>query len=138
MGRPSEEESNGAQEDRAAELHRMIDATAEEIDRLEAMIDDWFYELVSIRGFRTACIDCGIDAWHFEENGRTVHEDFYVHDKLWWTTMPHDGIICIGCFETRAERRLTPTDFKRAGAPSLFGTPPSQRFIDRAGGTREA
>jgi hypothetical protein len=99
----------------------------------------------------TICPDCGIDAWRFEEGGRIVHEDFYVHDELWDATCPDDDIvrwtqngtdfaqgrfvICIGCFEKRLGRQLTRQDF--GGEPGderpgdLGGDPPSRRYLDR-------
>lgn len=76
------------------------------------------------------CRDCGLDAWMFEEDGRVVHEDFYVHDELWDDVCPEGGLLCIGCFERRLGRQLRRTDFK--GPPNaLFGDPPSARFRER-------
>ena len=85
----------------------------------------------------TFCGDCGVQAWRFWENGRTVHEDFYVTRALWDATCPDDGVVlCIGCFERRLGRRLVRADFTvephvhTAPWPGR-GTPPSQRFVDR-------
>lgn len=84
----------------------------------------------------TICPGCGANAWHIEERGRNVHEDFYVHDKLWNRVCPDGGCFCIGCFERRLGRRLNRHDFKapprEATAPWPGpGTPPSMRFLDR-------
>ena len=110
------------------------------------------FDLPSRRKRAFVCPDCGIHPWHLEEDGRTVHEDFYVHDELWEATCPDDAQdrwtapdgtriwfgtfpMCIGCFERRLDRRLTGSDFKSApgnyGAPALAGKPPSKRFLDR-------
>lgn len=92
------------------------------------------------------CEDCGISAWMQDEDGRIVHEDSYVHDGLWDSVCPDDGVVesmvngekhrhgrfvmCIGCFEKRLGRRLRREDF--AGPPlALFGIPPSTRFVSR-------
>jgi hypothetical protein len=44
-------------------------------------------------------------------------------------------VMCIGCFEERLGRQLTPRDFQ-GPAYDLFGTPPSQRFVDRSHGVK--
>lgn len=79
------------------------------------------------------CHDCGIEAWMFMEDGRIVHEDFYVSDELWHSVAPErDILLCIGCFETRLGRELRRADFK--GQPhDLGGDPPSARFWRRWG-----
>ncbi len=99
----------------------------------------------------TICPDCGIDAWSIEEDGRIVHEDFYVDNELWDSTCPDDDVvrwtengtefgqgrfvICIGCFEKRLGRRLTRHDLGAepgdGGPHDLGGTPPSRRYLDR-------
>lgn len=92
------------------------------------------------------CKDCGVEPWDLVEDGRYVHEDFYVHDVLWDRVCPDDlraerelpngfigrvgFVICIGCFEARLGRTLTKADFK-VSAQDLSGDPPSKRFIDR-------
>ena len=94
------------------------------------------------------CPDCGIDAWGYEEDGRIVHEDFYVPSELWDAVCPDDNVrryvedgiefgdgnfvICIGCFEHRLGRKLTREDLQVEPHP-LFGRPPSRRFRDRWG-----
>jgi len=74
-------------------------------------------------GFTSICHDCGIDAWGFEEDGRTVTEEFGVSDELWDEGAPDDEVIrwtaadgsvvgqgrfvlCLGCFERRLGRTL--------------------------------
>lgn len=94
------------------------------------------------------CRDCGIDAWGMTEDGRIVHEDFYVSNNLWDAVCPDDNVrryvedgaefgdgnfvICIGCFERRLGRKLTREDLRVEPGP-LFGRPPSGRFRDRWG-----
>jgi hypothetical protein len=92
------------------------------------------------------CEDCGIAAWSQVENGRLVHEDFYVHDELWDSVCPDDEVetsyvngdkfrngrfvMCIGCFERRMGRKLARADFT-VPPGDLFGVPPSSRFVSR-------
>lgn len=92
------------------------------------------------------CVDCGVDAWAQNEDGRLVHEDFYVHDEMWDAVCPDDEVveweasgttfrqgrflICIGCFERRLGRRLERRDFA-APPHRLFPHPPSNRFLSR-------
>lgn len=92
------------------------------------------------------CEDCGIPAWMLEEQGRIVHEDFYVGDELWDSVCPDDHVVesfvdgekrrngrfvmCIGCFEKRLGRRLRCEDFT-VPPGDLFGIPPSRRFVSR-------
>jgi hypothetical protein len=94
------------------------------------------------------CGDCGIPAWSQFEQGKVVHEDFYVHDELWDSVCPDDGVVewvvdgtkvregrfvmCIGCFETRLGRQLQRSDLTTP-PHDLFGTPPSSRFLSRWG-----
>lgn len=94
------------------------------------------YELVmSIRtGMFAPCIDCKCLPW-------SIGEDFYVNDKLWKSTVPDNGIICIECFEKRLGRKLTKRDFKPWFRKNrCFGDQrwklnrhPSQRLKERLG-----
>jgi len=87
------------------------------------------------------CPDCEVDPWMFEEDGRLVHEDFYVSHKLWTATCPDDEChdlpgtgkfaICIGCFERRLGRPMTRADFTVPPSPMFGVLPPSQRFVSR-------
>lgn len=92
------------------------------------------------------CPDCGVAAWRRLEDGRLVHEDFYVHDELWDWVCPDDRVrewvvdgtkfregqfvMCVGCFESRLGRRLARHDFT-VPPQSMFGTPPSKRLLSR-------
>jgi hypothetical protein len=102
----------------------------------------------------TICPDCKVDAWLFLEDGREVHEDFYVSRELWQQAAPDDPgpaaldalddaapddprwdedpgfVLCIACFERRLGRRLRREDFTTQPG-DLFGTPPSQRWVSR-------
>lgn len=93
-----------------------------------------------------ACPDCGVLAWRQIEDGRVVHEDFYIHDELWDSVCPDDVVfewvengtkfregrfvMCIGCFEKRLGRKLTQADLTTPPG-DLFGIPPSKRFVSR-------
>ena len=94
------------------------------------------------------CPDCRVNAWGFEEDGQIVHEDFYVGNALWDAVCPDDKVqrsvedgvefgegnfvICIGCFERRLGRKLIRQDLM-VEPRSLFGIPPSKRFLERWG-----
>jgi hypothetical protein len=87
------------------------------------------------------CFGCGQDAF-------AMGEDFYVHDDL-WRTYGVEGVLCIGCLETRMDRKLTPEDFYDGGHKrkltkretkevrewrARMGYTPSERLLDRCGG----
>lgn len=65
-------------------------------------------------------------------------EDFYVHDDL-WSTYGVEGMLCIGCLETRLGRKLVPEDFKDGFRDAVvrddcgFGWSASDRLKDRLG-----
>lgn len=50
------------------------------------------------------CIDCGRD---------TKHEHYFVNNDIWFNLagMQENGMLCIGCLESRIGRRLTSIDF---------------------------
>ncbi len=120
----------------------------DDVDRLQEAIDraDDREARAAAGENLTLCVDCGIDAWEFEEDGQIVHEDFYVSDDLWDATCPDDDVIrtdlgesrigqgqfmiCIGCFEKRLGRQLVRSDFK-VGPSELGETAPSSRFRSR-------
>jgi len=96
-------------------------------------------------GFTSVCHDCGIDAWDFEEDGRTVTEEFYVSNELWDAAAPDDEVIrwttedgtdlgqgrfvlCLACFERRLGRTLTKDDLGATGRPPNGA---SRRFRER-------
>lgn len=60
------------------------------------------------------CLDCHL---HTTEAG----EYYMVHDSIWLTVQPHEqGMLCVGCLESRLGRQLTESDFTTApvNAPS--------------------
>jgi hypothetical protein len=77
------------------------------------------------------CFSCGQDT-------ADMGEDFYVKDELW---KPYgvEGVLCVGCFEVRLGRQLSPNDFKgRYADAAKGGTLPewakvSDRLRDRLG-----
>ncbi len=48
------------------------------------------------------CLDCGVSTFE-------VGEYYMVRDELWPLSV--DGMLCIGCLETRLGRRLRRADF---------------------------
>lgn len=50
------------------------------------------------------CFSCGEDTF-------AMGEDYALRDEL-WKTYGVEGVLCIGCLETRLGRKLTPEDFK--------------------------
>lgn len=52
------------------------------------------------------CVDCGVDT-------SEINEYYMVTDAVWRATGlgKRDGMLCIGCLETRLNRRLAPQDF---------------------------
>ena len=41
-----------------------------------------------------------------------MHEHYFIHTPLWLSVMPSlNGMLCVGCLETRLGRRLLPDDF---------------------------
>lgn len=53
-----------------------------------------------------ACVDC-------PDNTCDIDEYYMVHDHLWAEACmgPDDGMLCIGCLESRLGRRLVASDF---------------------------
>lgn len=80
------------------------------------------------------CTDCGLPAW-------SLGEDFMVLSGLWYLVIPknkQNDVICIGCFESRFGRKLTPRYFKpwfRKGQnysnTHPLNSSPSQRLLNR-------
>jgi hypothetical protein len=71
------------------------------------------------------CFSCDVDAFD-------LGEDYYVHDEL-WRTYGVEGMLCIGCLETRMGRKLTPDDFKPGQDKRDDWRPMSDRMRDRLG-----
>lgn len=51
---------------------------------------------------RFICVDCNVDTWY---------EYYMIHNHLWDKTNVGDGMLCIGCCETRIGRTLNKNDF---------------------------
>jgi hypothetical protein len=73
---------------------------------------------MSDEDLRALCVDCGVETLPLDE-GRA--EWYHVHPEVWEASGlgPDDGCLCIGCLETRLQRRLTPADFSDAGINDL-------------------
>lgn len=57
------------------------------------------------RRTRFLCEDCG------QDTGK-MKEFYFVHTELWLSVMTSvDGMLCIGCLETRLGRQLVASDF---------------------------
>ena len=51
------------------------------------------------------CLDCGVDT-------AAIDEYYTIHDSLWLQIHPDDqGMLCVGCAESRLGRVLTRDDF---------------------------
>jgi len=60
------------------------------------------------------CLDC-------EQDTQEMREYYMVQDDLWKTVNPDvDGMLCVGCLETRLGRTLTPADFTEAPCNTEF------------------
>lgn len=55
------------------------------------------------------CLDCRVDTFD-------AGEMYMVHDELWERVVgdKRAGMLCVGCFEARLGRYLTPADFTDA------------------------
>ena len=75
---------------------------------------------------RFGCIDCGVDT-------SKIGEYYMLRDEVWKAAVPEDRrMLCIGCFEARLHRRLTPADF--TNAPTNFRPDRSPRLLSRRWG----
>jgi hypothetical protein len=81
-----------------------------------------------------ACNDCGVNT-SFRGDG--INEYYMVEEILWELFVPEfHGNLCIGCFEGRLGRQLTPQDFIAAPIHmELEKFPMSDRLRDRLGDT---
>jgi hypothetical protein len=71
------------------------------------------------------CLDCGVDT------GK-IGEFYYINLPLWISAVgSKEGMLCIGCLETRIGRQLTKEDFTDCwiNNPSLVSK--SQRLLER-------
>lgn len=74
---------------------------------------------------RFMCLDCGVDT-------SDIDEYYMVHDSVWDQSgmNEHDGMLCIGCIETRLGRTLKADDFSSYPINmGFFGR--SERFLQR-------
>lgn len=71
------------------------------------------------------CLGCGVDTlW--------LKEYYMIHKHLWMTVnADDDGMLCIGCVESRLGRALTASDFTDAPVNSLEYGRKSERLISR-------
>jgi len=94
---------------------------------------------------RHECLDCGVDTFD-------IGEMYMVTDELWEhivgqivlvfdddgvcteRTGPGLGMLCVGCFETRLGRELTPDDFSDAPINFPYAWGKSTRLIRRITG----
>lgn len=71
------------------------------------------------------CLDC-------DQNTSVMDEYYMVQFELWGSVTKGDGMLCIGCLETRLDRKLVAADF--IDAPINQGScPQSARLLDRLG-----
>lgn len=75
-------------------------------------------------GDRFVCVDCAADTAELDEY-------YMVHDHVWAQAGMgcHDGMLCIGCIESRLGRTLVADDFKDV-IVNIIGSQ-SQRLRDR-------
>lgn len=78
---------------------------------------------------RFQCLDCKV-------NTRIIDEYYTLFDRVWLTANPAcDGMLCIGCLETRLGRTLTSDDFRPEVPINMLefndSFPKSARLIDR-------
>lgn len=72
------------------------------------------------------CIDCGCDT-------AKPWERYMVHDDVWALSGldPDDGMLCIGCLETRLHRELVGADFKDVLLNTMDNYDRSKRLSER-------
>lgn len=106
-------------------------------------------ELLRIALDAAELLDAGWKCFSCDQDAFAMGEDYYVRDDL-WKTYGVEGILCIGCLETRMGRKLTPEDFYGGGPNrrqlteqeiegirewrARMGYTPSERLLDRCGG----
>jgi hypothetical protein len=80
------------------------------------------YQEVDVKHPEFLCVDCGYDTW--------VNEYYMVKESVWRASgmKPRNGMLCIGCLETRLSRPLNATDF--SAAPINFIFPCSERLVE--------
>jgi len=77
------------------------------------------------------CLDCAVDTIE-------VGEYYMLHDPVWLEANPDDdGLLCIGCVETRLGRRLQSGDFNDAPINAIVGAIGSARVRSRILGLKD-
>lgn len=81
---------------------------------------------------RFICLDCSADT-----SSWGLNEYYMVHDHVWTAVAgKEDGMLCIGCLETRPGRTLIAADFTEAPINHGFFTQ-SERLRSRLGVDQE-
>ena len=71
------------------------------------------------------CLDCKVDT------GK-IGEHYFVDTDLWLSAVGSKvGMLCIGCLETRLQRKLTASDFPSISINSPRYEKKSQRLMER-------
>lgn len=94
--------------------------TQAEIEQVVAETLDYFTSFL--------CMDCGLDTFHYEY--------YMVHDHVWEEAVKEyerQGMLCIGCLETRLHRSLNAEDFPEVAINviSPTGANQSTRMVSR-------
>jgi hypothetical protein len=74
------------------------------------------------------CFDCFTCGRNTSEMG-----EYYVVRQNLWKAYGVEGMLCIGCFETRLGRRLTPAEFIVCDVNKNNDEYKSERLLDRLG-----
>lgn len=73
---------------------------------------------------RWLCLDCGVHTGH-------IAEHYVLADEVWFQVAPKEGMLCIGCLESRLGRQLAPADFAICYVNSNRFAARSARLTDR-------
>ena len=93
------------------------------IKKLKKKISYLEEEISMMYAFR--CLGCGVDTlW--------LKEYYMIHKDIWLiANSDDDGMLCIGCVESRLGRELNACDFTDAPVNSLEFGPKSDRLLNR-------
>lgn len=72
------------------------------------------------------CLDCKVDT-------SEIYEYYMVKDEI-WPIGTYDGMLCIGCLETRIGRELNVNDFPFVNVNCNWFSPHSERLESRLAG----
>lgn len=76
---------------------------------------------------RFTCLDCEVDT-------NKINEYYMVHREIWLQANPvFDGMLCVGCLETRLGRQLSSSDFTDFPVNKPWFDSKSERLLDRLG-----